>query len=145
MYEELKIDFPCQGKSDISAFEKSMCRINKGEFSREQLLIVQQIYTSVGTELSNRRTIKELAETYCISMTTLKRCFKKMYGVTIYQYLKRCRMVAAAKDLRESNDTVLDIANRWGYENGSKFSMAFKQVIGCNPREYRLQRKFNQV
>ena len=38
-------------------------------------------------------------------------------------------------------DEILEIANRWGYENGSKFSSAFKQIMGCNPREYRVKNK----
>ena len=47
----------------------------------------------------------------------------------------------AAKDLVNTNDAILEIANRWGYENGSKFSSAFKQIMGCNPREYRVKNK----
>ena len=47
----------------------------------------------------------------------------------------------AAKDLVKTDDTILAIANRWGYENGSKFSFAFKQIMGCNPREYRVKNK----
>ncbi|MBP0976022.1 MAG: AraC family transcriptional regulator, partial [Oscillospiraceae bacterium] len=32
---------------------------------------------------------------------------------------------------------VIDIALSCGYDNASKFTAAFRAVIGCSPREYR--------
>lgn len=110
-------------------------------FDRSQVETIKTIHDLLVSDLSNHYTIEELAERYRISMTNLKRCFKGVYGITLYQYVKRCRMREAARDLKESNDTILTIANRWGYENGSKFSGAFKQVMGCNPREYRMRNR----
>lgn len=110
-------------------------------FERSQVETIKAIHDKIVNDLGRHYTIEELASTYGLSMTALKRCFKGVYGITIYQYVKRCRMRAAAKELKESNDTILTIANRWGYENGSKFSGAFKQIMGCNPREYRLKHK----
>lgn len=112
-------------------------------FERAQVETIKVIHDTIVNDLGRHYTIEELANTYRLSMTALKRCFKGVYGITIYQYVKRCRMRAAAKELKESNDTILAIANRWGYENGSKFSGAFKQIMGCNPREYRLKHKMS--
>lgn len=112
-------------------------------FERGQVETIKGIHDEILADLGNHHTIESLAERHRISMTALKRCFKGVYGITIYQYVKRCRMRFAAKDLVESNDTILSIANRWGYENGSKFSGAFKQIMGCNPREYRMKNKMS--
>ena len=39
----------------------------------------------------------------------------------------------------DPDETVLAIANRFGYDNGSKFAKAFRDVIGVSPSEYRLK------
>ena len=39
--------------------------------------------------------------------------------------------------LQHSDSTVLEIAGRFGYDNGSKFAAAFKDVMGMTPNEYR--------
>ena len=39
--------------------------------------------------------------------------------------------------LRQTDRTVLDIAGQFGYDNGSKFAKAFRDVIGVSPNAYR--------
>lgn len=46
-------------------------------------------------------------------------------------------MQVAALLLRQTECTVLEIAGKCGYDNGSKFAGAFKNVIGMTPNEYR--------
>ena len=46
-------------------------------------------------------------------------------------------MQAAGLMLQHSDSTVLEIAGRFGYDNGSKFAAAFKDVMGMTPNEYR--------
>lgn len=57
--------------------------------------------------------------------------------MSLYAWFKTQRMEHAARDLRESQDSVLKIAGDYGYENASKFSTAFRDVMGMSPREYR--------
>lgn len=82
-------------------------------------------------------TIEQLSKEYNINMTTLKECFKDIYGMPIYTYIKQFRMHKAAELLRETNYKVSDIAGMVGYSNPSKFSEAFYQVIGIKPIMYR--------
>lgn len=46
-------------------------------------------------------------------------------------------MRVAGRLLRETGRTVMDVAVELGYENGSKFSSAFRDVMGVSPGEYR--------
>jgi AraC-like DNA-binding protein len=57
--------------------------------------------------------------------------------MSVYAYMRKQKMEAAAAMLTESNDTVLSIAGKLGYENGSKFASAFKAVTGISPTQYR--------
>lgn len=112
-------------------------------FDQEQVTIVKEVHEDLISHLDKKITIEELARKYRIAPTALKKCFKGVYGESIYQYIKQYRMKEAAKVLLDTNDTVLTIANSFGYENGSKFSDAFRSVMGVKPSEYRKQRKMS--
>lgn len=46
-------------------------------------------------------------------------------------------MLMAAQQLINTQRSILEIASECGYDNGSKFSEAFRKVIGETPSEYR--------
>jgi AraC-like DNA-binding protein len=99
---------------------------------------VKMIYKQITENLSVHYTIQELAEEYSISGTVLKKCFKEVYGDSIYSYIKRYRMNVAASLLsRNENMSVSEIANSVGYESSGKFAAAFKSVMGISPLQYR--------
>ncbi|MDO5547125.1 MAG: AraC family transcriptional regulator [Eubacteriales bacterium] len=82
-------------------------------------------------------TIQQLSELFHVSQTQLKNSFKKTYGTSVYAYIRTEKMWAAARMLRETNETVLEVAGQFGYNNGSKFAKAFSDVMGMTPKEYR--------
>lgn len=55
----------------------------------------------------------------------------------VFSYARKARMEAAAAQLEETQDSILEIAGRYGYENGSKFATAFRSVMGVSPSQYR--------
>ena len=46
-------------------------------------------------------------------------------------------MARAAQLLRETDESVAEIARAVGYESQSKFTAAFKEYFGVLPKEYR--------
>lgn len=54
------------------------------------------------------------------------------------------RIKEAAKDLTNTDDSILSIANRYGYENASKFAEAFRVIMGHKPSEYRKINKMSE-
>lgn len=95
----------------------------------------------ITSNIGRHITIAELAERLHVSPTQLKVSFRSVYGMPIYSYSKRQRMMIAARLLVETDDSILKIAGRLGYENGSKFSNAFHSVFGVTPSSYRKQGK----
>ena len=62
----------------------------------------------------------------------------KKYGTPVYQYIRSCKMKAAAEMLiSDRRMNVADIAQRLGYDNASKFSAAFRDVMGVSPQNHR--------
>lgn len=52
-------------------------------------------------------------------------------------YLARWRMLLAGQRLRESSDTIAQIAATVGYESEFTFSRAFRREMGCAPGAWR--------
>ena len=109
----------------------------RSSYRKQQVDIVKAVNEHISTQFMKRITIDSLSEQFDIPTSTLKRCFKGVYGTTIHHYLKECRINAAKRLLQESDRSVLEIANAVGYENGSKFTSAFKEATGVTPSAYR--------
>lgn len=112
-------------------------KTNKSYMIRENTGKVKQIQQFITSNLQNKYTLNQLSESFDIPLTTMKKSFKQIFGKTIHGYVKEQRMHKASVLLITTNDSILEIANQVGYENGSKFASAFKDVIGMTPREYR--------
>ena len=69
--------------------------------------------------------------------TTLKQVFKSVYGASLAAHMKEHRMGRAAQLLRETDESVAEIARAVGYESQSKLTAAFKEYFGVLPKEYR--------
>ena len=82
-------------------------------------------------------TIEDLAIKFKMSKTKLKGCFKHVYGVGPYTYLKNYRLERASQLLAKSSYSILEVANMVGYSSPSKFGVAFKERFLVNPLKYR--------
>jgi len=65
------------------------------------------------------------------------RMFEVVSGLTPGEYSRRRRLSRAAVDLASSDDRVIDIALRYGYETPEAFAKAFKRLFGLTPTEAR--------
>ncbi|MGO5091227.1 helix-turn-helix domain-containing protein [Clostridium sp. LCP25S3_F10] len=110
----------------------------QGEYySQQQVETIKQIKKLITEDFKHRYTIQELAKKYCISQTTLKTYFKGIYGTSMATYMKEYRMKQAAVMLRETSNSVADIAISVAYQSQSKFAASFKEIMGISPFEYR--------
>jgi AraC-like DNA-binding protein len=78
-------------------------------------------------------TISQLARMVSISESKLKKDFKLIYGVPVYEYFQKARMQAAREKLLAGAHTVKEVALQLGYSNLSNFTIAFKKEFGLLP------------
>jgi len=81
--------------------------------------------------------LEEAAAASGMSVSTFSRRFKKVTRRTFGQFRSEIRLAMAARQLRETDRTVLDIALASGYGNLSNFNRRFKRAYGHSPIEYR--------
>ncbi|WP_159459735.1 helix-turn-helix domain-containing protein [Scatolibacter rhodanostii] len=113
----------------------------KKRYSKLQEQKVRAIKEYVDVNWQEHITLCDLSAQFAIPLTSMKKCFHGIYDIGIYAYLRNIRMQKAAVLLVQTDETVLSIAGQVGYDNASKFSSAFKTVIGQLPTEYRRNEK----
>ena len=109
----------------------------KRYFYKEQVQQIKAIHRYMTTHLKEHITQEALSKKFNFPITSMKNCFKGVYGCSIYSYMKTYRVQAARVQLIETDLSITEIAADMGYENPSKFSEAFKKELGITPSEFR--------
>lgn len=78
-------------------------------------------------------SLEDLARTAGMSHPKLNRCFKRLYGMTVFQYLRYERLNIAKKMLENQGMSVAEAAYKVGYESPSHFSQTYKKHFGNLP------------
>jgi len=81
--------------------------------------------------------VRELAGLIGTNAKRLNEAFRHCAGVTVSEYLREERMKEAARLLRHTDVSIIEIAERVGFGSGANFSTAFKSRFGITPRQYR--------
>jgi AraC-like DNA-binding protein len=80
-------------------------------------------------------TITALSKIATMSPTKLKKDFKSMYGLPIYEYYQKNRMNRAKALLLEGKYAVKEVGMMVGYSNLGHFAASFKKEFGVLPSE----------
>ena len=116
-------------------------RVAATYYAREHIEIVKRVRKAMLKDLSRSTPLEQFLRGEAISTVTFQTIFKQIYGRSPYAYLKHYRMNSAAVQLRESNESINQIALSLGYSNVSKFARAFRDVFGVLPKDYRTAQK----
>jgi len=82
--------------------------------------------------------IRDLAKKFAVSESSLKNCFQCISGQSIGAFMRTNRIKEAAILLNKKPYlSIGELAEMTGYENQSKFSKAFKSIMGKTPSEFK--------
>lgn len=98
---------------------------------------LKQILYRIENEYMNALTVDEMAQSIGCSPSHFMRWFKQLTGTSFGTFLQERRLAAAAKELKETNEKILAIAESVGFENLSNFNRQFKARYNMTPRQYR--------
>ncbi|MEI2285065.1 AraC family transcriptional regulator [Paenibacillus polysaccharolyticus] len=98
---------------------------------------IQVVVRYLNENYQNPVTLPEVADKFRISPHYLSRLFKQTTGFTFSDYLNLLRVKEAQRLLRESEESVTDIALLAGFGNFSHFGKMFKRSVQMSPRTYR--------
>lgn len=106
-------------------------------YTDSQIRVVRKIKKMIERDISSYDSLKGLSIQYGINTTTLKTCFKEMYGKPLYTWYRSYKFKRAKELIKNTDFTITKIARMIGYKNSSKFSKAFKEEFGVLPSVYR--------
>lgn len=101
---------------------------------------LRRITAWMAEHLAEEFSLALLAEQAGMSESHFNRLFKRAVGIAPSQYQIKLRIDTARRLLRETELTVITIANEVGYSNPSHFSRIFRKDTGFSPSDYRRQR-----
>ena len=87
--------------------------------------------------LDEHITIPALSRRACLSATTVKEGFRRLYGLPVHTWLRQRRMERAAELLHTTELSLEGVAKAVGYSSVSQFIAAFRQQYGLTPGQYR--------
>ena len=81
--------------------------------------------------------VKDVADEVFLSPFFLQRGFSVMCGCSIGEYIRNRRLYESALKLKNTEDKVIDIACRYGYETPESFAKAFSRFHDATPSQVR--------
>ncbi|MBQ7900342.1 MAG: AraC family transcriptional regulator [Clostridia bacterium] len=82
-------------------------------------------------------TLEDMADVINVSPSYLSRKFKYISGMNLSEYVRDVRLKNAKIMLVETNDSILQISERCGFNDSNYFSYVFKKEEKMSPLRYR--------
>lgn len=90
-------------------------------------------------------TAEQCAEWCGYSLSNLQKLFRCVFHIGISDYISRRRLTLAAGELIQTDESVLDIALRYGYNSHEVFTRAFIRLWGISPSKFRKSSRFSEI
>jgi AraC-like DNA-binding protein/mannose-6-phosphate isomerase-like protein (cupin superfamily) len=122
-------------------YRQRMSEYNNKKAARgsEHQLLIRRIYGYLERHYDKKISIPSLCELFNISSRQMNRIFKKETGMTVLEKIHEIRIEKAKQLLLETDEKVINIAGRVGYEDPAFFSQLFRRQVGCSPGKFRLE------
>lgn len=85
----------------------------------------------------SRLSLRQLSDHIGVSENYISETFSRHMQTSFFDFVNSCRIAKACKLLRTTDNTVLEVAYRTGFNSRSTFNVAFKKHTGMTPREFR--------
>ena len=94
---------------------------------------IQRALDYTEAHLTDEVDYEAAAKAACSSSFHFQRMFTMLCGFTLGDYVRMRRLTLAAQELMQTDDRVIDVALRYGYDTPESFSRAFTRFHGVTP------------
>lgn len=96
-------------------------------------------------DLDSPHSLDSLARLVNMDVRRFTSAFQDAFGVTPWQYVLRVRLDMAARMLRETRESVTEIALMTGFATPSHFATAFLKRFGVPPSRWRISARVHSL
>lgn len=82
-------------------------------------------------------TVEDIAKGVGVSSFYFQKGFSMLCGYTVSEYIRNRRMALAGNDLLVTDEKIIDIALKYGYDSPDSFTKAFTRFHGVTPTSVR--------
>lgn len=110
---------------------------SRAYFEKNNVEVIKRLHQFIIKNSEKNYTYNQLSSIFDIKQTTMKTCYKSVYGVTIHETLRNTRLKNAIYLLKNTSYSITEIALETGYSSHSQFSAIFKKVYNISPSQYK--------
>lgn len=132
LFEVLTCFIRCSDNSDAHQENKEQM-----ELTFEKFLCINRAIDYIDNHFTELLTLEMLAKTAGFSKTHFGALFKRMIGMSPWDYINLKRINHARELIKTTNLPVETIALESGYNNTTLFNRIFKKIVGLTPSEIR--------
>lgn len=122
---------------ELVAFLYSQSFVVPFMIPKEQFQKIEQVVHYIDANFQSPITLDEIGSLVKYNKYTVCHTFKAVTGSTIFEYINFLRVYSAAEKLKETENSVLEIATDCGFSSATYFNRVFKNFFGCSPSVYR--------
>ena len=120
----------------VAGFSRRISQVrSRPSVSKQLSEAMDYLHKNFSAEIKTR----DLAEKAKMSVRQFERLFKRALGVTVRQYILRVRLDHAKHLLRDTEETISDVALNVGFYDHAHFTRIFSRENGVTPKVYRKQ------
>ncbi len=104
--------------------------------SGTQSALLRRAITFIHENADHDITLSDIAAAVNVTPRSVQYTFRRHLDTTPLEYLRRVRLCRAHRDLCPADpsvDTVMAIADRWGFAHAGRFSRLYTQTFGQPP------------
>lgn len=99
--------------------------------------IIENALRYIEENLSGELTVDRIAEKVNISPFYFQKGFSMLCGYSVGEYIRMRRLSVAGSELVTSDNKVIDLALKYGYDSPDSFTKAFTRFHGSTPTDVR--------
>lgn len=103
--------------------------------------LIRDCMEYVDTHIFQKISLKEMAQEIGYTEHYISRKFKSELGLSLFDYINQQKIAMAQRILRETNLSIAEISDRFGYSSPSYFGSLFRKQTGMTPVEYQRNNK----
>lgn len=105
---------------------------------------ISKVLEYIEKNLTNEITIDDISKHAYISSIYLQKGFSILCGISIGEYIKNRRLTVASYELINTDNKIIDIALKYGYDSPDSFTKAFTRFHGTTPSKVRRGSKIRE-